>query len=98
MATKEADRPTILQCVLDYLYPCRALDPRLNGKFNQCIVSAIGCPTTVGAAAAIVASVAASVGVAFPCQCYCCLAKPYVISNSGTNMIEVYPEILSSEV
>ncbi|CDJ70160.1 hypothetical protein, conserved [Eimeria necatrix] len=34
VATKEADRPTILQCVLDYLYPCRALDPRLNALYG----------------------------------------------------------------
>ncbi|OEH77988.1 hypothetical protein cyc_00423 [Cyclospora cayetanensis] len=34
VATRDADRPTILQCVLDYLYPCRSLDPRLNALYG----------------------------------------------------------------
>ncbi|KAL8435047.1 hypothetical protein ACSSS7_002717 [Eimeria intestinalis] len=33
-ATREADKQTLMQCVLDYLYPCRALDARLNALYG----------------------------------------------------------------
>ncbi|CDJ61481.1 Chromosome III, complete sequence, related [Eimeria maxima] len=34
VATQEADKATVLQCVLEYLYPCRALDPRLGSLYG----------------------------------------------------------------
>ncbi|PFH32515.1 variable surface lipoprotein [Besnoitia besnoiti] len=33
-AVKEASREQLLQCALDYLYPCRALDPRLHELYG----------------------------------------------------------------